>query len=393
MSTVQATKQATKKINYLPIGFAIFSMFFGAGNSIFPLLIGTNSGDKNIYAVLGMSITALIIPMLGLVGMTLYHGDYKEFFSRLGKMPGFIVISLIMIIIGPFAGIPRCITLSFGTLKPHLGAMPLMLFSLLACSIVFISTIKKRRLLDLLGKVLTPMLLFCLAVIIVKGFFSPKNMVAVAPSKGAVFLSGLTLGYQMMDLLAAFFFASTVLTCLKANSGNKVLAGNEKSALMKAILLSTALLGIIYVGFSFVAAFQNASFLHLPQDALLGAVGLKILGNQIGFIMSLAVALACLTTAITLVSVFADFIYKDFFKTKVPYAFCIIGTISIAFCFSNLGFTHICQIISPILGLCYPALIVLTVFNIAHKLFGVKMVRLPVYLTFFSAIIAQYLMK
>lgn len=376
------------KTRFIPIGLAIFSMFFGAGNSIFPLLVGIQSGSKNFWGVFGLSFTAILIPMLGLFGMVLYAGDYKSFFYRLGKVPGFFLISLIMIVIGPFAGIPRCITLAFGTLKPHLGMTPLVVFSSCVCVLAFFKTVKKSKLLDILGKFLTPVLLLTLAIIIFKGIFEPKAMGSIQQTTSQVFLNGLLTGYQMMDLLAAFFFATTIISCMKMQGdaqgiGVRVLS---QSLIYPAILLAASLLGIIYIGFSYVGAFQSAHFQGVSQGSLLGAVGIHVLGKEMGILMGVAFALACLTTIITLVSVFSDFIYKECFYEKIPYPVCILITLIAAFFCSNLGFEGICRLISPLLNICYPALICLTVCNILHKLYGIKWVKLPVLLVFVSSL-------
>lgn len=369
-----------KRFNFMPVGFAIFSMFFGAGNSIFPLLIGSISGKHNVYAVMGLTISTILVPVLGLLAMALYNGNYKEFFYEMGKTPGFIMITLIMILIGPFAGIPRCITLSYATLKPHLGGTPLMLFSSIACAIIFVKTIKKTQLINILGKILTPLLLFCLAIIILKGIYAPGAVAEplLVKTRSGVFFKGLIEGFQMMDLLASFFFSATVLGCLKANE-TAAHDSERQNIFLKAIAVSGTLLAVIYIGFSYVAANNSAFFQTIPQDALLGAVSRMILGDQMGFIMGLAVALACLTTAITLVTVFSDFIYNDCLKGRVSYSICILSTILLAFSLSNLGFTGICKMIAPILIVCYPALITLTVLNILHKLYNFKNMKWPVY--------------
>lgn len=372
-----------KRFNYLPVGFAIFSMFFGAGNSIFPLLIGSNAGDKNIYAVMGFIISTILVPMLGLVAMSFYKGDYKEFFYRLGKVPGFAIILLIMVIIGPFAGIPRCITLSYATLKPHLGATSLATFSSIASLLIFAKTIKRTKLIDILGKFLTPLLLVCLAIIIIKGINAPAHIAPAlyGDSPTQVFFSGLTKGFQMMDLLASFFFSATVLTCLKAKIDESEVGYDQivKNTFLKSIVVAAALLGVIYVGFSYVAANNSVYFQTISPDNLLGAVSQQILGKHLSLVMGVAVALACLTTAITLVSVFSDFIYNECFGQKIPYYACIIGTVIVAFFFSNLGFSGICNMIAPILFVCYPALIALTILNIAHKVFKFEPIKWPVY--------------
>ncbi len=210
-------------------------------------------------------------------------------------------------------------------------------------------------------------------------------------TRSGIFFKGLTEGFQMMDLLASFFFSATVLGCIKAKREEKGLGKDPHgtSNFLKAITLAATLLTIIYVGFSYVAANNSVFFQTIPQDALLGAVSKKILGQHLGFIMGLAVALACLTTAITLVSVFSDFIYKECLKEKVPYAACIVTTILLAFFFSNLGFIGICNMIAPVLLVCYPALITLTILNIAHKMFKFEPVKWPVYTVLAVSLIAN----
>src|SRR5665647_1655937 len=90
-------------------GLAMFSMFFGAGNVVFPLALGQIAQDKNFFAILGMLVTAVGVPFAGLIAMTLFNGDYRKFFARMGAVPGFIVVAIIMGLIGPFGAIPRCI--------------------------------------------------------------------------------------------------------------------------------------------------------------------------------------------------------------------------------------------------------------------------------------------
>lgn len=381
-----------KRFHILSIGFAIFSMFFGAGNSIFPLILGTYAKDRNFYAILGLFITGIIVPVMGLIAMVLFRGDYKQFFYRIGKIPGFFVILLIMALIGPFAGIPRCVTLSFSTLKPHLGNLTLFFYSLGVGLLLFFTTIKRRSLLDLLGKVLTPLLLFCLTVVILKGFFFSTHDVPVTGfRRSTVFLDGLTMGYQMMDLLASFFFATVVLSCLKLKETDDSFEKRSTKIMLKSSLVSIVLLSLIYVGFSYVASFHSETFAGLPEDALLGAVGREILGMHAGFIMSLAVALACLTTAIALVSVFSQFIHEELFKNKIPYGYSIASTCLVSFVFANLGFSGICNMIGPLLEICYPALIVLSLLNIANKLFNFKPVKFPVYATFIGSLALRML--
>src|SRR5438128_476583 len=124
------------KQDALSVGLAMFSMFFGAGNVIFPLAVGQYAGDKNLSAMLGLIITAAIMPIAGVIAMILYEGNYRQFFGRLGRIPGFIVALFIISLLGPLGSTPRCIALSYTTLKSSFLQMSPVLFSAIACTLV-----------------------------------------------------------------------------------------------------------------------------------------------------------------------------------------------------------------------------------------------------------------
>src|SRR5262245_56453174 len=130
-------------------GLAIFAMFFGAGNIVFPLALGQFTQDKTVYGILGLIITAVFVPLIGLLSMLLFEGDYDSFFRRIGKIPGIFVAVSILGLIGPFGGIPRCITISFSTLDAAgfqpIKWMNLLSFSVISCLLLFLSTYRPRR--------------------------------------------------------------------------------------------------------------------------------------------------------------------------------------------------------------------------------------------------------
>ena len=177
--------------NTFATGLAMFSMFFGAGNVVFPLGLGQYAKDHNFYAILGLLITAVGVPFLGLIAVILFNGDYKKFFERIGAIPGFIVTAIILGLIGPFGAIPRCIVLSFATMKPYLpDYFTLPWFSFISCLIIFLFTIKRQSIVAILGYVLTPILLVSLAVIIIKGFISSPSLESSAYSSLKFLLKG-----------------------------------------------------------------------------------------------------------------------------------------------------------------------------------------------------------
>lgn len=264
--------------------------------------------------------------------------------------------------------------------------MDVWTFSIIACFIIFLFTFKQNRILDVLGYFLTPFLLICLLWIIVKGlFFSPGEMTPPAEGTPMFFFSnGLLKGYNTMDLLATYFFSHIVLLCLK-NEVDPDIANDKKKFIgmsLKASLIAVFMLGTIYAGFSYVAAYHREALMGTEPDRLLSILAMNILGPSAGIAACGAVALACLTTAIALVSVFAEFLQKDVFMDRVGYIPCLLITLVSTFFISTLEFKGIAAFLEPILQIWYPALIVLSLCNLLHKLTGFKPVKGPVYATF-----------
>jgi LIVCS family branched-chain amino acid:cation transporter len=371
-------------------GLAMFSMFFGAGNIVFPLALGQYTLDKNFYGILGLVITAVFVPLMGLLGMMLYGGNYFSFFQRIGKIPGFIVVLAILGLIGPFGGIPRCITISHSTLEAfdfaYFRWISLPLFSAISCLLIFLFTFRQRKILSLLGYVLTPVLLLSLGCIVVKGLWSMPAVPLSSHTGWATFSQGILEGYNTMDLLAAFFFSSVVLLCLQKQNQ----MGEKKKVLSVAILgalIAASLLSLVYVCFSFLAAGYSQELSQVASDHLLGTLAHRLLGAQAGLIASVAVCFACFTTEIALTAVIANFVHKTLFQEKIPYSFAIAATLFVSFLISTLHFNGISAFLVPILQLCYPALIVLTILNILHKIFDFQ----PVKRIFYGTILLTFI--
>jgi len=370
--------------NTLATGFAIFSMHFGAGNVVFPLAVGQMVQDKNSYAMVGLLITSVGVPFIGLMSMTLFNGNYKHFFERVGKVPGFLIAASIMGLIGPFAALPRTITVSYASVKIFMPAVDLWLFSAISCIIIFFLTYRKARLIDVLGYFLTPILLASLALIIIKGFWEASSALPSDFSESAAFTYGLTKGYEMMDLLAAFFFSSVVLNVLEQgfDPGDKQ---NMRKMIFKTVragCIGISLLALVYFGFSYVTSHSGGQPQISSIEDILSATAIRVLGHNAGIIACVAVSLACLTTAIALSVVFAEFLHYDIFLGRVKYGPCLVGTLVIAFFVSTLNFRGIALFLSPILQVCYPSLIVLSVLNLLHKLYHIQFVKVPVFATF-----------
>ncbi len=386
----------SKRLSFILTGFAIFAMFFGAGNVVFPLAIGQFSGVDASFAVFGLLITGIVLPLTGLIAMILFNSDYYAFFYRIGKWPGLFLILLILALIGPLAGIPRTITLSYSTLALTWMDLPAWLFYTAFCSLTLLLAYRRDAILTILGKFLTPMLLFCLAAVILKGVFTdPMALINPDTTSWKMFMAGFMTGYNTMDLLAALFFSTVVLAGLHAkftNTQGKVAHDDLLKYLLKASAVAGLLLLLVYGGFCLIAARHAFILQGVPADELLGALSLSMIGLYAGPLANGVVSIACLTTAVTLTSVFAEFLshhfYGDADKMYKPF---VVLTVLAAFAMSFLGFVRIIEIIFPIIAACYPMLIVLALCNIAYKFWGFTWVKAPVLGTFLVTVLVMYM--
>lgn len=365
------------KSGTLNTGLAIFSMFFGAGNIVFPLALGLYSKEHYAFAIGGLLISAVAVPFLGVATMTLYRGEYMTFLGRIGRWPGFILMIFLMLLIGPFGATPRCVTLAYSTLELFIPGLNFTLYSLVACLVIFVLTYSQKRLLDILGYILTPVLLGSLAVIVIKGIMDGPALPTPDHTAIESFTRGLKEGYNTMDLLGAIFFSSVVFVCLEQELGLSHVADHKRLMLMtfKAGMIGCALLGLVYIGFCTVAALYADELEGTPPEVLLAVLAMKFLGNEAGIVACTAVVLACWTTAIALAAVFAQFLENDIFRGKVNYHFCLAITMIITFFVSDLRFGGIMDKLTPILVIIYPVLIVLTMLNLLYKLTGFKPVK------------------
>lgn len=378
------------KSQSIAIGLAMFSMFFGAGNIIFPLAVGQFAGDKNLYAISGLIITAAIMPIAGVIAMILYDGNYKQFFGRLGKTPGFLLAFLIISLLGPLGSTPRCIALAYTTLKSSFPGLSIGLFSAISCSLIFLLCFRKNHLLTILGWILTPLLLGSLLVIIIIGLTTSPETQNIHHSSTNIFLYGLKEGYNTMDLLAAFFISSTIIAILKTGFQEKMTTCTYEKIAFRASIIGAFLLSVVYIGFSYLAAMHGSDISIGSKDELLGAIAMKLTGAQAGILVCLTIALACLTTAIALISAFSDFVQKQVFQEKISYEITLIAALLLTFFVSIFEFTGISFFLDPVMQICYPGLIVLTILNIAYQLKNFKPIKLPVFATFGFSVFAYF---
>lgn len=363
----------TKRSDLIAAGMAIFAMYFGAGNIIFPLALGQFALDKTPYAMMGLLLTAVLMPFMGLIAMFLYKGDIALFFGRLGKIPGFLLALFTISLLGPLGCGPRCIVLAHSTVNLSIPGISLIYFSLVSCVLLFLFIFNKGRLLSLIGYVLSPFKISLLVLVILLGIVNAPTLESLTTShdETMLFLHGLKEGYNTLDLIASFFFAPVIIVSLASTASNGKEIGLN-SFTLTASCIGAALLAIIYVGFCYLAYIYAPELQGIPSDQLLGVIAIKVLGQHGGLLVSITVALACFTTAVAVIAAFANFVHKEMFKERIQYSIVVIGSLLITFFVTTLEFQGIAAFLAPVLEMCYPILILLTVYNLIHGFFFQK---------------------
>ncbi|HAB99378.1 MAG TPA: hypothetical protein DCE71_06110 [Parachlamydiales bacterium] len=301
----------------------------------------------------------------------------EELVSLIGIYAPFWLSLICLSIMGPFGVLARCITVAHGAFQLIVPNSPLWLFSLAGCGVIFVLTVKKNRIVPMLGSLLTPFLLASLAAIMVCGLYYTDLPVTETKGSWTSFKTGIFQGYQTMDLLAAFFFSTFIINHLQKRAGPQSDPVQIVSIFFRSSLIGAGLLSFIYGVLVALGAMYAPMLANVPPQEMLGFVAQQCLGSLAAPIVCASVILACLTTAIVLTSLFADFLRKEVTQRKLPHTASLAMTLAFAFGTSTLEFSGIARYIGPLLEVMYPALIVLAVLGILHKLWGWRSVRMP----------------
>jgi LIVCS family branched-chain amino acid:cation transporter len=353
----------------LSTGFALFSMFFGSGNLVFPITIGQQCGGHYLLASLGILLTGVVMPFMGVFGIMLYHGDSRSFF--LGKT-GLFCFSLVALgLLGPFGIVARCLTVAHGALALLFPGLPLLHASAVFCVLIYLFTVNKNRLVSIIGSFLTPFLLLSIGAIVFFALYEAKFPEMQSADILQPFLNGFFQGYQTMDLLAGFFFASVIITHLRAESNEKALISLfAPAALVGAGLLAAVYISLVTLGWLYAPYLAKSA----PQE-LFGQIALLTLGSMAAPCVCIAVVLACMTTAIVLTYLFAEFVRTEVLQERMGSKQTLALSLLIAFAVSTLEFGGIAKFLGPILECIYPVVILLTVVNVMRKIFVKQLVQ------------------
>jgi len=356
-------KQLSNK-KLILISFMIFSMFFGAGNLIFPAFLGRASGSEVWLSMTGFIISAAGLPILGIIAIAKI-GGLNALGSRISPTFTLIFAIIIYISIGPLMAIPRAASVSFEMVViPFLTdgyldkAWPLMIYSILFFCIVLWLSLSPSKLVDRFGKLLTPTLLILILIIFIKSIFTPlggASLPTEAYEEASIF-KGFLDGYLTMDLLGSLVFGIVIVNTIRTQGIE------DRKSISKAMMIgglgAGILLTIIYCILGFLGSTSGIAFGEVENGTtVLTQVMGQLFGNGGSILLGVVFLIACLCVSIGLV-----ISCSEYFANIIPrlsYKQWVIAITIISACIANLGLNTILTFSVPILGMIYPIAVVI----------------------------------
>ncbi|WP_223857681.1 branched-chain amino acid transport system II carrier protein [Sphingobacterium micropteri] len=343
------------------IGFALFAMFFGAGNLLLPPFIGLQIGDHVWTTILAFGLTGILLPFLGILSVTNSGDDFNDLGHRINKNLAAILGSVIMICIGPLIALPRTAATTFevGVLPSFPNSHPVWT-SILFFAVTWLFSIVPSKVVDLVGNILTPFLLLVLVILIGMGIANPiATPQTDIRSIPASFTLGFIEGYQTLDVLASVIFAGIIISATKAKGYERI--GEKNKVVIASGALAAACLFFIYGGLIYLGATSNIENTDITRSALLIHISNSILGQYGTLAIAISIALACLTTAIALTTAVGTF-FSNLTNGKLGYKLLVTISCIVSGTLSVTGVDNIIQFAYPPLAFVYPIVITLVLY-------------------------------
>lgn len=362
--------------NLFFIGSMLFGLFFGAGNLIFPVFLGQQAGSNVFYAIIGLMITGVGLPLLGVasMGMTGSNSVF-DLAEKVNRPYAYIFTILLYMTMGPLFAIPRLATISF-----QLGLVPfvdkghqsfvLLIFSAIFFIATWLLSRKPSKLMTYVGKWLTPIFLILLGILIVTAFIKPMGNLQATPQgqyATSPVLTGFTEGYNTMDALASLAFGVVVIDTIKSLGVKH--PGQIAKDTIRSGLISVVIMGVIY---ALLALIGTMSVSKLPLASNGGVTLAQVFNYYFGSFGSLLLAviaiIACLKTSIGLTTAFGETTKEMFPKFNFQIVLGVVGLMS--FLVANIGLTKLINYSTPVLMFLYPLAMVLIILAVLTPILG-----------------------
>lgn len=348
----------------------LFSMFFGAGNLIFPPVLGVGAGENFGAAILGFLSSGVLLPVLAVLAIALTGRDVQDLARRGGRAFGLLFPVLVYLSIGAFYALPRTATVSFSTAVTPLFGWDswgsTATFSAVFFLVTFALAFDPNGIVDKLGKWLTPALIALLVVLVLTSMLALHGHPGPAEQEYSshAFAGGFVNGYLTMDSLAALAFGIVVVSSLRTKgvpTGPSLVRGVSLAGLAAGLLLA-----LVYVGLGLIGHRMPQGSSYSDGAALLAAAARQVLGPVGAVVFALIVILACLTTSVGLLGATSDYFAKV--VPGVSYRWWAVVFTVVAFLVSTLGLETVIAIAGPIVGFLYPAGMTLILLTLVEAL-------------------------
>ena len=356
----------------IPIGLMLFSFFFGAGNLIFPPVLGQMAGENIGWGMLGFCLSGVGFPLLGVLAVAMKKSDNPDAIAMpMHPLYARAVTVLCALAIGPLFAIPRTAAVSFDTgvsalLPAAFDGFGLPLYSVFFFILTYFFSINPSKIIGSIGNFLSPMLLICLGVLVVCVLVNPTGSLQMPNPEFTTtpFFRGFQEGYNTMDLLAAILFGSITIKAIEAQGIT------DKAVLTKlcsyAGMIAAFFLAIIYVALAYTGALSINVFGIIPNGATLLS---KICTYYMGFggqiVLALIIFFACLTTSIGLTTAISGY-FAELSNNRIQYERLVLFISAFSLFVANFGLENIIHFSIPVICMLYPIIIALVILNIGH---------------------------
>lgn len=357
------------------VGSLLFGLFFGAGNLIFPVELGQQSGFNGTMAILGFLISGVGLPILGVVASAISSSDsLYEMALPVSRNYAIFFTCLLYLTIGPFFAIPRTATVAFEVglrvfVKEESIKFWLLVFSTIFFVLTLLFSLKPAKLIDNIGKFMTPLFLILLSILVVFSIVNPMaSFGAEVPTEKYTefpLLVGLVDGYNTMDALASLAFAIIIITNVRALGVKD--PKNISKEVLKAGIVCIIGMSLAYIALSYIGS-TSLGIMGIGENGglVLSEVSFYYLGNAGKILLAGIVISACLKTAIGLITACSQ-MFSEMFPNSLSYNQYAVGFTLLSFLIANQGLSTIISLSIPVLMFSYPLAIVLMLLSIFYS--------------------------
>ena len=346
----------------LLVGFTLFSMFFGAGNLIFPPFLGAEAGQNAWAALAGFAVSAIGLPIAGVIAVA-RAGSLGALASRVHPRFALVFTMLIYLSIGPCLAIPRTASTSFQMLAPLIGSegSHQLLYSAVFFAAAFAVALHPEKLTDRLGRVLCPTLIVLILVLFGACLVHPVAPHYASPAaeyQSLPALSGILNGYQTMDTLAALNFGAVIALNLQAVGITEEAA--VRRGTIRAGFIAGGMLLVVYAMLTHIGGISGAAFPGSDTGAAVLTALADGLFGRVGQVLLAAIfVIACFNTCVGLIASVGEYFHE--LLPRLPYPAIAAFFALMSMLLANIGLAGILSLSVPVLNAIYPIAIILIV--------------------------------